>query len=193
MDVFTLRGKVTGRFTDEEFFWFCAENPELRIERNSNLEITIMAPVFALGGYQSGEVTRQLGNWAHSEGSGIAFDSSTGFTLPDRSVRSPDASWVSLKRWNLLSEADKNRFAPICPDFVIEVRSKSDHLDDLKEKMNSWIRNGAKLAWLVDPQDEITYVFRPGKPIEKITGMDRKIPGEGPVQGFILDLSQLKI
>jgi Uma2 family endonuclease len=193
MDAVVLKDRFSTAMTDEEFLWFCTENKDLRIERNSHLEIIIMSPVSSRSGHWSGEVFRQLANWSMRQGAGIHFDSSTGFTLPDRSVFSPDASWVSLEKWNVLSEEDKDRFAPICPEFVIEVRSKSDNIEDLKEKMAAWLKNGAQLAWLIDPRDGVTYIFRPGKEAEKVTGFDKKIEGEGPVKGFVLDLSLLRI
>ena len=120
------------------------------------------------------------------------FDSSTGFTLPDRSVFSPDASWISLGNWNALTEEDKNKFAPICPEFIIEVRSKFDSVQDLKNKMVKWIANGATLAWLIDPIEEITYIFRSDGSMETVLGLDNKLTGEDPVKGFELDLSRLK-
>ena len=187
-----LKDRVTGSMTDDEFLWFCLENKNLRIERNSNLEISIMSPVTSLSGSHSLEIARQLANWSIQNGMGIAFDSSAGFTLPDRSVLSPDASWISNRKWNLLSDVDKDRFAPICPEFVIEVRSKSDSLDDLKLKMQSWINNGAHLAWLIDPREEVSFLYRSGHPAEKVEGLNRKLGGEGLVSGFELDLSMIK-
>jgi Uma2 family endonuclease len=193
MYALVLRDSITGNMTDEEFLKFCLENQSLRIERNSNLEIILMSPVTLKGGNQSGEVFRQLANWALVDGTGISFDSSSGFTLPDRSVLSPDASWIENKKWELVSEQDKDRFTPICPDFVIEVRSKSDSIDDLREKMKVWIKNGVQLAWLIDPRDHVTFVYRSEKEEQRIDGMNEKILGEGIVQGFALDLSLLKI
>ncbi len=192
MEMVTLKGKVTSSFSDEEFFWFCHENKDLRIERNSNLEIYIMSPVTTLSGFWNMEIARQLANWAAEEKNGFAFDSSTGFTLPDRSVLSPDASWVTREKWVSLSEADKDRFASICPEFVIEVKSKSDAIEDLKNKMKTWITNGVELGWLIDIKENRSYIYKPGRE-EKILIDENKIIGEGPVQGFILDLSILKI
>lgn len=193
MDVFVLRDSITGRMTDEEFLKFCLENPDLRIERNSNLEIVIMSPVTSKSGNHSGEIFRQLSNWAMINNKGLAFDSSAGFTLPDRSVLSPDAAWVSNEKWDSISEDDQDKFAPVCPEFVIEVRSKSDYLDDLKKKMKLWISNGAVLAWLIDPREEVSYIFRPGMSEKEIKGLNQKILGAGPVTGFELDLSLLKV
>lgn len=193
MDTIILKDRFTASMTDQEFLWFCLENKDLRIERNSNLAIIIMSPVTSLSGYHNLEIARQLANWSKENKSGIAFDSSAGFTLPDRSVLSPDASWVSLTKWNALTEEDKDRFAPLCPEFIIEVRSKSDSLEDLQQKMNVWIKNGAELAWLIDPREKTSYLYRPGKEPEILTGLDKKLEGEGPVKGFVLDLSLLII
>jgi Uma2 family endonuclease len=193
MDVFVLKGSVTGGMTDDEFLRLCLDNPDLRIERNSNLEILIMSPVTSKSSFYSGAAYAQLFNWSMVDTRGIAFDSSAGFTLPDRSVLSPDASWVSKTKWNRLTEEDKNRLAPLCPEFVIEVRSKSDRLPDLKKKMHVWIANGAELAWLIDPEEKTTYIFRSNGEEFSLTGFDRKISGEGPVAGFVLDLSLLRL
>ncbi len=188
-----MKDSITGGMTDEEFLKFCLENPDLRIERNSNLEIVIMSPATSKSGNHSGEIFRQLSNWAMVNNKGLAFDSSAGFTLPDRSVLSPDASWVSNEKWNCISEEDKDKFAPVCPELVIEVRSKSDYLDDLKQKMNVWIKNGAHLGWLIDPREKVSFIFRPGIQEKEIKGLNQKISGEGPIEGFMLDLSLLKV
>lgn len=152
-----------------------------------------MSPVSTLSGLHSSEVFIQLANWAQKDGRGLAFDSSTGFTLPDRSVLSPDASWLLNTKWDNLSAEEKDRFAPVCPDFVIEVRSKTDDIETLKEKMKVWIRNGAQLAWLIDPRDKVSFIYRTGKPEEKIEGFNQQVVGEIPVNGFELDLSRLTV
>lgn len=193
MDTVVLKDRFSTGMTDEEFLWFCQENKDLKIERNSNLEIIIMSPVTTKSNYGSGAAFAQLYMWSIKNKNGYAFDSSTGFTLPDRSVFSPDASWVSLEKWNALSEEDKDRFAPVCPEFVIEVRSKSDSLEDLQKKMLVWIKNGTQLAWLIDPREKTSYIYRPEKEMEEVKGLDVKISGEGPVDGFDLDLSLLKM
>src|SRR5512138_1279576 len=120
------------RYTDEEFAEFCAQNPELRIEMNSEGEMIIMLPVVSEGGRRNFLLTARFGAWVETDGTGIGFDSSTGFTLPTGAKRSPDASWIQLARWNALSDDEKEEFAPICPDFVVELRSKSDRLKTLQ-------------------------------------------------------------
>ncbi len=193
MDTFILKDSVTGGMTDDEFLRFCLENKDLRIERSSNLEIIIMSPTTTKSGNFEAEIVRQLSNWCIEDERGLVFSPSAGFTLPDKSVLSPDASWVSFKKWNSISEEDQNRFAPLCPEFIIEVRSKSDRLEELKAKMKVWLKNGAQLAWLIDPQEKTSYIFRPGKSEEEINGLDKKLKGENPVEGFVLDLSMLNI
>jgi Uma2 family endonuclease len=193
MEAIVLKDEFTSQLTDEQFFWFCQQNKDQRIERNSNHEIIIMSPVTSKSGNHSGEIFRQLANWSVLNGKGIHFDSSAGFTLPDKSVFSPDASWISNDRWNALSDEDKDRFAPICPDFVIEVRSKSDSLEELQNKMLLWLKNGSQLAWLIDPREKNSYLYRPKKVVEVIKGLDKKLLGEEPVNGFILDLSLLRL
>ena len=191
MEALVLRDSITGSMSDGEFLKFCLENPGLRIERNSNLEIIIMSPVSTLSGLYSSEIFGQLYMWNKIQGRGIVFDASTGFALPDRSVFSPDASWISKNKWNALSDEDKNKFAPICPEFIIEVRSKSDSLEDLKKKMGVWLKNEVQLGWLIDPLEKTSYIFRSNGSIEKVEGFNGTIKAEGIVEGFELDLSQL--
>jgi Uma2 family endonuclease len=186
-----LRDSITGRMTDEEFFRFCHENKNLRIERNSNLEIIIMSPVSSLSGLHSSEIFFQLALWCRKDGRGLAFDSSTGFTLSDRSVLSPDAAWMLAEKWNRLTREDQDRFAPVCPDFIIEVASKTDDVEHLKQKMATWIKNGTKLAWLVDPRNKKAFIYRQSSPEEELKNFT-KIIGEGPVEGFELDLSAIR-
>jgi Uma2 family endonuclease len=193
MDAVVLKDSVTGQMTDGEFLRFCLENPDLRIERNSNLEIIIMSPVGTLSGYSSGQAFAQLAEWNKNKNTGLVFESSAGFTLPDRSVLSPDASWLSRNKWAMLSQDEKERFAPVCPEFVIEVRSKSDSIDMLKKKMQVWIKNGAELAWLIDPIGGCSWIYKQGGSENEVKGFnDVKLVGEGPVEGFVLNLSLLK-
>lgn len=186
-----LRDSITGRMTDEEFFRFCLENKDLRIERNSNMEIIIMSPVSSLSALHNSEIFFQLASWSRKDGRGLTFDSATDFTLPDRSVLSPDAAWMLAEKWNKLTREDQDRFAPVCPDFVIEVLSKTDDLEYLKQKMSIWIKNGAKLAWLIDPRNKKAFIYRPSTKEEELKDFTKML-GEGLVQGFELDLQLLK-
>jgi Uma2 family endonuclease len=186
-----LRDSVTHRMTDEEFFRFCIENDTLRIERDNNLNIYIMPPVGTFGSYQSGEAFAQLAHWNKLKKGGKVFDSSAGFTLPDHSVLSPDASWVSNEKWERVPQSQRIKFAELCPDFVIEVRSKSDSLEELKLKMVRWISNGVQLAWLIDPIKLTCYIFSPVHSPKVIKGFDKPLKAGKPVEGFTLSLSEL--
>ena len=176
--------------TDEELMRFCAANDLLRIERDKNGELILMTPTGSEGGGRNADVTFELMLWARADGRGKVFDSNTGFTLPDGSMRSPDASWVSWPRWNALTHEEQKRFAPICPEFVIELRSESDRLEDLRAKMVEWIANGAELAWLIDPERKAVEVYRPGRAPEVLEGLSA-VYGEGPVRGFVLELARI--
>lgn len=176
--------------SDEELLRFCAANELLRIERDKNGEIVLMSPTGAEGGGRNAEVTADLMLWARQDGRGKVFDSNTGFTLPDGSMRSPDASWISWPRWNTLTNEERRRFAPICPEFVIELRAESDRLEDLRAKMQEWVANGAELAWLIDPERKAVEVYRPGRAPELLEGASA-VYGEGPVGGFVLELARI--
>ncbi len=187
-----IRG-LADKMTDEEFFNFCVANAPAQFERDAFGNIYIMSPVGSNSGNLENEINYWLTNWAKQNKLGMTFSSSTGFTLPDTSVRSPDAAWLSKEKWNLLSEEERNRFAPVVPDFVIELRSESDNLEQLKSKMSdTWIKNGVQLAWLIDPTQEKAYIYRINGSIEIVEGFDRKLSGENVLEGFELDLGNLR-
>lgn len=148
------------QMTNEQFYEFCQANGDLRIERTANGEVIIMPPAFSDTGNRNFNIAAQLGYWTEQDGTGIGFDSSAGFTLPNGAMRSPDASWIELDRWNALTDAQKASFAPICPSFVIELRSSSDRLIKLQQKMQEYIDNGASLGWLIDRQNRKVYIYR---------------------------------
>jgi Uma2 family endonuclease len=188
----TLLDDSTGRkMSDEEFERFCQDNPELRIERNSNLEISIMSPNTPLFSEYEQEVSRQLSNWNFENKKGKVFSPSAGFTLADNSILSPDASWISNEKWSQLPEHEKDKFSHICPEFVIEVKSKTDSLKALKLKMESWIKNGATLAWLIDPKKKICWIYKPGAVPKELSADTRILRGEGVIEGFELNLELL--
>lgn len=179
------------QMTDEQFFEFCQVNRDLRIERNKLGEISIMAPTGSETGNRNFNLAVQLGVWAEKDGTGICFDSSTGFKLSTGAERSPDASWIKLARWNSLTPEQKTKFAPICPDFVIELRSASDNLKPLKEKMAEYMQEpGIQLGWLIDRKHRQIYIYRPGKPVECLENPDT-ISGELVLPGFILNMSKI--
>jgi Uma2 family endonuclease len=178
--------------TEEEFFRFCAANKHIKIERDENYQILIMPPAGLESDNQSFSLGLQLGKWNEKNKAGICFGSSAGFTLPDGSVRSPDAAWVSKEKWNGLPKDDRKKFGNITPDFVAEVMSSSDDLIYLRHKMQMWIRNGVRLGWLFAPEKEITYIYRADATVSKIEGFDNILSGEDVLPGFSFDLNILQ-
>jgi Uma2 family endonuclease len=172
------------------FFNFCQANDGLRIERTAQGEIQLMAPVGFEGGYLEGSVFAQLYSWAQQDGAGRAFNSNTGYVLPNKANRSPDASWVKMPRIAKLTARKKKKFAPLCPDFVIEVRSQSDRLPPLQEKMEEYLANGSSLGWLIDPQERKVHVYRPGKRVE-ILNRPKRVSGDPELPGFVLELARI--
>jgi Uma2 family endonuclease len=148
------------KMSQEQFYDFCYLNPDLRIERTTQGEVIVMSPAFADTGNRNFKIAVQLGIWSDQDGTGEGFDSSAGFTLPNGATRSPDAAWIKLDRWNALTDQQKASFSSICPDFVIELRSASDTLKDLKEKMQEYIENGVKLGLLIDRKNLTVYSYR---------------------------------
>lgn len=184
--------KYPRRLTEAEFYEFCAENRDLRIEQDKNGNILIMPPVDTDGGLYEDEVHGQLYVWRTQSGKGYSFSPTTGFKLPDGSTRSADSAWATDEKMKALTVQQRKKFAPLVPDFVIEIRSESDRLGKLKKKMtDTWLANGVRLAWLIDPKTQKTYIYRPGKPIEELKGFDRILSGEDVCPGFELDLKKL--
>ena len=176
--------------TVQEFYQFCLANQDLRIERTANGEVIIMPPAFSDTGNRNIKISQQLANWSDQDGSGESFDSSAGFTLPNGATRSPDAAWIRLERWNALSDEQKASFAPICPDFVIELRSSSDHLNDLQEKMQEYLSNGIILGWLIDRKNRQVYVYRPNQEVE-ILDTPETVKGDPELPGFGLQMAKI--
>ena len=189
MDTITLDIKSVG-LTDEQFFKITQDNRDLRFERSAQGELVIMAPVTGRSGNRNGRLTQQLFNWADSNNLGIAFDSSTGFKLPNRADRSPDASWVKLDRWNALTEEEKDSFIPLAPDFAVELRSKTDVLKTVQTKMLEYMDNGVRLGWLIDPKNRRLEIYRPGQEVEVLES-PTSVSGEDVLPGFILNLAPL--
>ncbi|MGH9941107.1 MAG: Uma2 family endonuclease [Pyrinomonadaceae bacterium] len=176
--------------TDEQFFEFSQLNRDLRIERTAEGGLLIMPPTGGETGERNAEITIQLGSWAKRDGTGTTFDSSTGFRLPNGAVRSPDASWVSHERLAALSAEEKKKFFPLCPDFVIELRSATDSHAALQEKMQEYLDNGTRLGWLIDPERRRVDVYRPQLPVVKLE-QPETISAEPALSGFILDLREI--
>jgi Uma2 family endonuclease len=181
------------RMSDEEFFEFCAENPDLRIERDKNGKITVMSPVGLISGNYENILSGELHAWNKKSRLGKCFSPSSGFTLPDTSVKSADSAWVSNEKWKALPKEERKKFGQLVPDFIAEIRSTSDSLKKLKEKVKeTWLDNGVSLAWLIDPVQQKTYIFRADGSEEVVEGFDKKLQGEGVLPGFEFDLSLLQ-
>jgi Uma2 family endonuclease len=163
--------------TDDQFFELCQINRDWRFERTTHGELVIMSPTGSETGNYNFDLLGQLWAWTIQDGTGKGFDSSTGFTLPNGAVRSPDAAWIKLSRWEALPEAQRKKFAPICPDFVIELRSE-------------YLQNGARLGWLLDREHQTVYVYRPQLPVQ-VLEKPATISGDPVLPGFVLDLSRI--
>ncbi|WP_263373245.1 Uma2 family endonuclease [Granulicella aggregans] len=176
--------------TDEELIHFSEVNKPYRFERNKYGEIVMMTPIGGIGGTNEMRVSGALASWTDETGTGVSFSPNTGFNLPDGSCLSPDAAWVSLARWNALTPEEQASFPPLCPEFLIEVRSRSDSRRIVEEKMQLWMDNGAQLAWLVDPIDANVTIYVPGEAVRKLERPELVEAGE-PVAGFVLRAERL--
>jgi Uma2 family endonuclease len=182
--------EVMIELTDEQFFQLCQNNRDLRFERNASGDLIIMPPTGSETGNRNIDLSYQLQGWSRQNNLGLAFDSSTGFKLPNGANRSPDAAWVKKERWEALTEGEKEKFAPLCPDFVVELRSKTDSLEKLQAKMQEYIANGAKLGWLLDRQNSRVEIYRPNQAVEIISS-PQSLSGEDILPGFVLYLKNI--
>lgn len=182
-----LRSAGVLRLTDDELYQLCRENRDWRIERRAEGDLELMVPTGGETGKRNLELLLALGSWAKRDGTGVAFDSSTGFLLPNGAMRSPDAAWVLRSRLDTLSREEKQRFLPLCPDFVVELRSSSDSLSLIEAKMREWMDNGARLGWLIDPDLRQVRRYRPGSDPE-ILDEPLEISSDVVLPGFVLDL-----
>ena len=178
------------RMDDDEYFQFCQLNPELHIERTSEGDIIVMAPTGGESGRQNAKLIARVTNWAERDGTGQVFDSSTEFILPNRAGRAPDVSWVRNERWDALSKRQKEQFPPLCPDFIVELRSQTDALKELQLKMEEYLANGAQLGWLIDPLERKVHIYRPGGGTEVFDDPET-VSGEPLLKGFVLDVREI--
>jgi Uma2 family endonuclease len=174
----------------DDFFALCAANRDLRIERTASGEIVIMPPAGGATGNRNQRINTGLGNWTERDGTGVGFDSSTGFILPNGATRAPDAAWVRRDRLAALSPEQKERFLPLAPDFVIELRSPSDSLAELQAKMEEYIANGVRLGWLIDPIERMAYLYRPGVAPKRLVGPEQ-LTGDPELPGFTLPMAEV--
>jgi Uma2 family endonuclease len=178
------------QMSDAQFFRFCQDNPTWNIERNAAGEIIVMPPTGTETGGYNFDLIAQLGAWVKRDGRGKGFDSSTGFRLPNGAVRSPDAAWILQDRWEAIAPSDRKGFAPICPDFVMELRSETDLLVTLQAKLEEYMANGAQLGWLIDPIERRVYVYRPASEVEVLV-QPAVLRGDPVLTGLELDLRSL--
>lgn len=181
----TLELKI--ELTDEQFFQLCQNNRDLRFERTAKGDLLIMPPTGGETSNRNARLTQRLMNWADTNELGIAFDSNGGFKLPNGADRAPDASWVKIERWNALTPEQRQKFLPLCPDFVVELRSPTDSLKATREKMQEYIDNGARLGWLIDQKNKRVEIYRQGQDVE-ILQSPTTLLGEDVLPGFVLDL-----
>lgn len=183
--------ELTLELTDEQFFQLCIDNRDLRFERTASGGLIIMPPTGSETGNFNIDLSCQLQSWSRqNKHLGLAFDSSTGFKLPDGTDISPDAAWIRRDRWDALTAEEKKKFAPICPDFVVELRSTTDSLEKLRAKMKVYVKNGARLGWLLDRKNRKVEISRQGSDVE-ILDSPVTLSGENVLPGFVLDLSDI--
>lgn len=183
-----LNLRPTLQLTDEAFAQLCQYNPDLRLERSAQGELIAMAPTGSESGRQNLSLSAQLWCWNQQSKLGVVFDSSAGFTLPNGAIRSPDTAWISNPHWEAITPEQRRRFAPICPDFVLELKSPSDELYPLQMKSVEYIENGAQLAWLIDPEAQQVYCYRPQVAMQ-ILHRPQTLSGETVLPGFVMDLT----
>jgi Uma2 family endonuclease len=176
--------------TNQQFFDLCQVNRDMRLELNAKGEMMLMMPAGGRTGKRNLSIGGQLWNWNEQYKLGEAFDSSTGFILPNGANRSPDAAWIPQARWDALSVDEQERFLPLCPDFVIELRSPSDTLKAIREKMHEYIANGTQLGWLIDPETRTVEVYRQGQEVETLDN-PATVSGEDVLPGFVLDMTKV--
>ncbi|MDQ3251147.1 MAG: Uma2 family endonuclease [Actinomycetota bacterium] len=175
---------------EEQFFQFCRINRDWRIERTAEGDLEIMPPTGGETSNRNADLAMQVGIWTRRDGTGVAFESNGDFILPNGAMRSPDASWVRRERLTNLTAEQKQRFLPLCPDFVIELRSLSDPLPPLEAKMREYLENGARLGWLLDPGERKVHVYQPEEDV-RILENPQKVSGDPVLQSFVLDLKPI--
>ncbi len=191
MEKFELNVEAFGQLSDDEFYNFCQSNELLRIERDAQQRIIIMAPTGSFSGNRNATLSADFVIWNRIYHRGYVFDSSAGFTLPNGAVRSPDVSFILKERWEALAQEEQEKFAPLCPDFVLELRSKNDRLSDLQAKMEEYVANGAQFGWLIDPYDQRVYVYDAHEEVEVFTDFKQPLRGRYFMKDFEITLSDV--
>ena len=183
-------GPLHHKMTDDDFFKICQRNGELRIEMTKEGDMIVMMPTGGEGGHRNFNLIGEFYVWVKTDGTGVGFDSSTGFKLPNGAKRAPDLSWIRRERWEAIPKKLRKKFAPICPDFVVELRSETDDLETVKEKMEEYLENGAQLGWLIDPLEKKVHIYRPQERV-KTLNRPKTLSGEPLLSGFKLNLSHI--
>ncbi|MBD2146404.1 Uma2 family endonuclease [Sphaerospermopsis sp. FACHB-1194] len=187
MNTVTLNLDPIIRLTDEQFYQLCMANKDVSLELNAEGELIIVPPVGGESGRSEADLNFQVSLWNYQTKLGIVFSSSTIFRLPNGAKRSPDVAWIKLERWEALTEEERKKFPPLTPDFIIELRSETDRLKTLQEKMQEYIDNGLRLGWLINPQDKEVEIYRSEKPVE-IVQLSAVLSGEDVLPGFELQI-----
>lgn len=190
MNALTLQLPPVLQLTDEQFEQLSAVNQDLRLELTAKGELIIMPPTGGETGNRNFEIYIDLGIWNRQNRLGKAFDSSTGFRLPNGATRSPDASWVRMEQWDALTEEQRKKFLPLCPDFAVELVSETDDLEDTQEKMQEYLENGLSLGWLINPRTQQVEIYRPNQAVEVLQS-PATLSGEDVLPGFVLDLQPI--
>lgn len=178
------------KVTDDQFRQLVRANPDLRMERTAKGALIVMPPTGSEGGNYNAELNADVVIWNRQTRRGKVFDSSTGFHLPNDAIRSPDVAWVAQQHWDTLTPEQRKGFAPLCPDFVVELASETDNLDDLRAKMREYLDNGCRLGWLLDPQTQQAEIYRPDRPVE-VLQLPATLTGEDVLPGFVLNLEAI--
>lgn len=178
------------KWGEDEFYDFCMLNEDLNVELSSEGDLIIVPPTGMETGSRNFKLAVAFGVWAEKDGTGLGFDSSSMFSLPNGAKRSPDLCWIKKERWEALSEREQEKFSPVCPDFVVELRSPSDSLKRLQKKLEEYVQNGAQLGWLLDPSTRKVYVYRPGAEVEVLEDPEA-VSGDPLLRGFTLDVRAL--
>jgi Uma2 family endonuclease len=190
MTAITLNLNSIIKLTSEQFYQLCEENPDVKLERNAKGELIVMPPTGGETGKSNSTANAQIWTWNDRTELGEVFDSSTGFTLPTKADRSPDVSWVEKSRWSALTPEQREKFIPLCPDFVIELVSPSDSLKKTQEKMQEYMENGCRLGWLINRKKREFEIYRPGQDVEVLQS-PLTLSGENVLPGFVLNLQKI--
>ena len=190
MTVLTLNFNPIIQLTSDQFYQLCTANPDLKLERNANGELIVMPPTGGETGKRNSNINLQLGIWNERTQMGELFDSSTGFTLPNQADRSPDAAWIEKSRWEALTSEQREKFIPLCPDFVIELLSPSDRLSQIQEKMREYMENGCRLGLLINRRNRQVEIYRLGREVE-VLDAPSIISCEDVLPGFVLNMQQI--